>query len=317
MNTVLFINSVQPSCGVYQYGKRVFDILQQSTTYSYKFCSIGSLEEYTRAISEYNPIVIIYNYHSSTLPFLNASTICKTTLNLCIPHESACSFANILLDIDPTIQDTAHRITLPRPLSETHTYLSPESITDREISSFIHNGTDSSIPIIGSFGFRFNNKGFTRVVQLVTQQYDQAIIKLLIPDAHYGDPRSTPLSVMIEEFRRNITNPGIQLQVISKFFTDDELYTFLHSTTLNIFLYDTMHGRGISSTIDYALSVKKPIAISDSYMFRHIYNDSICAYKTPLSVISAESPSYLSTFNEKWSNAKFIEKIEQLIRANL
>ena len=37
-------------------------------------------------------------------------------------------------------------------------------------------------------------------------------------------------------------------------------------------MYDSMVGRGISSTIDYALSVKKPLGISDSYMFRNIYD---------------------------------------------
>ena len=40
-----------------------------------------------------------------------------------------------------------------------------------------------------------------------------------------------------------------------------------------------MHGRGISSTIDYDISVKRPLAISDSYMFRHIYSHDICVYK--------------------------------------
>ena len=39
---------------------------------------------------------------------------------------------------------------------------------------------------------------------------------------------------------------------------------------------------GVSSVIDYAISVNKPFVISDSYMFRNIYSDSICVYYTEI-----------------------------------
>ncbi len=69
-------------------------------------------------------------------------------------------------------------------------------------------------------------------------------------------------------------------------------------------MYDKMPGRGISSTIDYALSVKKPIGISDSYMFKNIYSDDICLYKTPIREIMNNSQATIDKFCDEYSNEK-------------
>jgi hypothetical protein len=71
---------------------------------------------------------------------------------------------------------------------------------------------------------------------------------------------------------------------------------------MNIFLYDKLNGRSISSTIDYALSVKKPLAISDSCMFKHIYSDEICLYTNTIQHCLNNSEKYLYPFLEKYSN---------------
>jgi hypothetical protein len=85
---------------------------------------------------------------------------------------------------------------------------------------------------------------------------------------------------------------------------------------MNIFLYDTMHGRGVSSTIDYALSVKKPLAISDSYMFRNIYSDEICLYKKPIRECLMKSKPYISQFLEKYSNEKLRLVFKHILLSN-
>ena len=91
---------------------------------------------------------------------------------------------------------------------------------------------------------------------------------------------------------------------------DIESLDWLNSNTINIFLYDTMTGRGCASTIDYALSVNKPIGISDSAMFRHIYSDAICVYKTPIRDIITNGLSHLQKYKQAWSPTKLIEKLE-------
>ena len=101
---------------------------------------------------------------------------------------------------------------------------------------------------------------------------------------------------------RTNAKPGVIVMISHNFLSTTDLLKFLHSNTMNIFLYDKMPGRGISSTIDYALSVKKPLAISDSYMFRHIYNDDICLYNHTIQECIINSQPYLPQFLEKYSN---------------
>ena len=109
------------------------------------------------------------------------------------------------------------------------------------------------------------------------------------------------------------TKPGIIIMVINEFFSTNEILRFLKSNTMNIFLYDKMLGRGISSTIDYAISVKKPLAISDSFMFRHIYSDEICLYNNTIEHCLNVSVNYCSIFLEKYSHEKMIQKMSNII----
>jgi hypothetical protein len=69
---ILFLNSKIQNCGVYQYGLRLFDILKKTKTIEYIYTEIDSLDEYNNLSKFY---VIIYNYHCSTMPWLNPYTI--------------------------------------------------------------------------------------------------------------------------------------------------------------------------------------------------------------------------------------------------
>ena len=50
----------------------------------------------------------------------------------------------------------------------------------------------------------------------------------------------------------------------------DQLLDFLAQNSLNAFLYEYQNGRGISSVVDHALAVKRPLALTRSSMFRHV-----------------------------------------------
>ena len=60
---ILFINHKKSQCGVYNYGKRLFDIWKKSLAIDFDYIEIDSLEEYNNIeFSDYN--YIVYNYHS-------------------------------------------------------------------------------------------------------------------------------------------------------------------------------------------------------------------------------------------------------------
>jgi len=293
MKKILFINHHIQECGIYQYGKRLANILLKSKDIVYVYKELASIDDYN--YNNYD--AIIYNYHVATLPWLNNNTIQKLVPNIGIYHESKC-YVNFDYIININATDDINSI--PRPLFDYN-----------NINNNINN--HNNIPIIGSFGFGFNNKGFDKIIKYVNDQYDEAIIRLNITNPHFGDGNNQTLSTCNSIPKK----PGIKLLITHDFMTDDELLNWLNENTINIFLYDTMYGRGLSSVIDYALSVDKPIGISDSYMFRHIYNDKICVYKTPIKEIITNGLNYVNKYKKLYNHDNLIQKLNYFLTSKV
>jgi hypothetical protein len=289
---IIFLNTYYKNCGVYQYGYRLSQCLESIVEYK----EVDGYEDYNHIINETSPDVVIFNYHTIPMIWLKNTNIIHTINNKFIKnygilHESDGSMFDSVLDIDPNMQNG-----IPRPLF----YNIP---TNPSTSNFINYNKGLDVPIFGSFGFGFTNKGFNRMISIINNQYDKAIIKLIIPLGHYCE--KTQLANTMQHCLSVPRKPGIKLLISNDFFENDEILLFLQSNTMNVFMYDRMQGRGISSVIDCALSVDVPIAISNSYMFRHIYNDCICADIYPLEQIRKQLP-YLNQFKEKYSKKSIV-----------
>ena len=94
---ILFLNHQHTACGVYQYGIRLAKCLPMCV---YK--EVSSEADYLNAVKEVCPDKIIYNYHLSTMPWLNSNNITHTAKNVGILHEVISDIFDELLDIDPT-----------------------------------------------------------------------------------------------------------------------------------------------------------------------------------------------------------------------
>jgi hypothetical protein len=303
---IIIINHKIQNCGVYQYGKRLAQILIQSRKYQFVYHEIDSLQQY-QSLCNGDPELFIYNYHPATLPWLNNDTIQKTVPNVGIFHEADIKVHfDYIIDIDPTAVSTSTKLVIPRPLVPLPSGLVQASMETPEIVT------------IGSFGFGFHNKGWDKLVKMVNDQYDQAIIKLNIPYAHFSGGDALLMADQIKDLCfQNNSKPNVQLIITHKFMTDEELLEFLASNTINIFMYDSMPGRGCSSVLDYALAVDRPIGLSNSDMFRHIYSDSICLYKRSISDIIADGNTHLNRFRQLWSDARLIQTVEDFLSKNI
>lgn len=314
---VLFINSINKQCGVYQYGVRLYNILKKCLEIEYKYFEIDNINNYNLLLTQFpNATHIIYNYHTSTMGWLNNNIVCKTTTNIGIPHESSNNCFDITLNIDPNGLETDNFFNIPRPIYENvDEMLTNYTSSTQEIHKFI-TYKENNLPIFGSFGFGFQNKGFDKIVNLINQTYENAIIKIIMPFAHY-DPNAVNNynSVYTACLKYNV-KPGIKLMIITSFCSNEDILYFLKSNDMNIFLYDTMQGRGISSVFDYALSVNTPFGISDSYMFRHIYSDEICLYKTELPNCYSNSLKHVKLFQITNSHKNVICKFKQIMNNN-
>lgn len=314
---VLFLNNVNQQCGVYQYGKRLHDILKTSKLINYIYIEIGSANDYVTSILNNAPGIhsIIYNYHVSTMAWLKNTNIQRKVKNIGILHESPGHLFDIICSIDPIEQEMRNKYSIPRPIYENvDKLLKNYTPSTTSIKAFI-DYSEEGVPIFGSFGFGFLNKGFDKIVKIVNHQYDAAIIKFIIPVAHFDGNRDGTVSLMRKICYDVPRKPAIKLMITHEFATNEDILLFLKSNTMNIFLYDNMHGRGISSTIDYALSVKIPLGISNSYMFRHIYSDKICLYKNSITNCIKNSVQHYNRFLEEYSDTKIIDKFENILCA--
>jgi len=303
MKNILILNHKMKNCGVYQYGLRTANILKKSTIYNFIYTEIDNLDEYNVALKLNNPFAVIYNNHLDILNWFSPEVVSsnRQCLHVGIIHEGEC-YKKYNYDYhiheDSSSHDRENIFVVPRPLLE-----------------YTGQHKNPTIPTINSFGFGFADKGFDKIVNLVESQFDEACINLHMTHAFFGRPLAELLQ--LSEYCRSIVNKqNITLNITNNFLDENELLDFLASSTINVFLYNERSHttRGLSSVIDYALSVDKPIAISKSNMFRHLkdVNPSIYVDERALSDIIQSGTEPLLNIKNKFSNIEFIKKYEYI-----
>lgn len=289
---ILILNHKQPECGIYQYGKRFADLCLRSRKYQFVYKEIEDQNELEAAITECNPALCIYNTWGV---FPSNRTISAT-----IVHNSIHPGFNFYLHQNPDhIQSNGH-FPLPRPLMEYKSKLLPES------------------PIrIGSFGFRFAWKQLDRLCQVVnTEDWDGPVELCLHLTKAFYSTDNLELKDVEALCTKQLTNPHVSLKLSHEFLNEKALLDFLGSNHLNIFLYDTYpFYNGISSVIDYAISVKRPIAICDSNMFSHIryVTPSILIEESSLRQILNNGFAPLENKYNSWKPEAAVQQIEEIL----
>lgn len=296
---VLFLNHSKSRCGVYWYGVRLCNIWKKNNDHVFEYKEINHVNEYNTILNTYD--VIIYNYHIMTMPWLNIATI-KPGKSIGIWHEGHISvpFTKI---IDVSTQ-------IPRPIFETI----PLSIEDnrKSIIDFL-NYSKENIPIIGSFGFGFDSKGFDKIIRSVCNTFDKAIIKLVITISEFGDIDGSIVRRLNENCKSLVTNPNVELKIINDFISDNDILYFLNKNSINVFLYNEELNRGLSSVIDFAFSVNRPVCISNSFMFRNIYSEEISINHKNILDCMKNNLEYILRFRENNSHKKSVNFINSIL----
>jgi hypothetical protein len=299
---ILFVNHTEKQCGVYQYGKRVCDVLKKDERYTTMYLETNNQDIFFKNIESYNPNIIVYNWHPTTLNWLTKEIThnLKYKKQLIIFHES--TFPNLhydgLLMSDMSENKNEKKFSLPRPIFETN-LIKPKN----------------EIATIGSFGFGFNNKGFERVCSIVQDSFEKAIIHLHITSAFFGDRNSLISNEVIRNCRKIVKNPNIELKITTDFVSNSDILTFLSKNDVNMFLYDKLNGRGLSSVIDYAISVDTPLVINNSHMFRHLLSDKpeISIDNNKISTILDLGLEPVKYFRNKWSSQTLRNKFYEIL----
>ena len=332
METVLFVTHRVKQCGVFEFGKDIFDTISDSKIYQFVKAECESVKDLEEAIAVHSPVIIIYNYHPAVMPWV-CSKIFKGIYRNNIVGISILQVA-IIHEITQQVADTAtsyrnkylfgsseQRI---NSLFDYYIAADPTLLlknplvfkTGRLVPFYSDPKPVPAIPTIGSFGFATPNKGFQNVVLTVQKEFDEALIKINMPSADFGDKEGSNAKKIAEECRALINKSGIRLEITHDFFSKRQLLDFLSGNSLNMFLYEDKKGRGISSAIDNALAVKRPIAVSNCPMFRHVLSvkPSACIDDNPLKQILSNGFEGLQKISEDWNAGTMRWEIERIVQ---
>jgi hypothetical protein len=303
----LFLNTENAICSIFESGKMCYDCLVQSKNYSLDYVE---LSEQNRTIAT-NYDFYIFNYHFTRMSWLDTRFIknlpgFKATIVLEMSQNSPFDCVSpddfdAYIVLDPTCKHFKKNVyAFSRPLdialNATNVYQS------------------SDIPVIGTFGLSFSDKGFDEVIKAVNEEFEDAIIKINVPKS------DNVTSTTLNEFKSLVASfnikKGIKIEISDHYFSKEELIDWCAQNTLNVFLYNRRVGNGLSATTDQAIASGRPLAVSTNPTFRHIHT-----YITPYPYLSLKGSiettiPIVKKIQQDWSPSRFILQFEEVLNEN-
>ncbi len=307
MARILFVNSDKAADGLSDYGRRFNHIIQKSQKHKIKYIELSHVHNIDIAATYFKPDIIIYNYHKMTFPHLPviANNWIGKYKQVLIYHEfgNDC-FSDAIIHVDSTKQDDISKqfFSIPRPLYE----------TDFEF-------TKNDIPHFGSYGFGGYHKNFDLSVNLIVEQFEEAVINLNIPRCDFDYDLNIRKNIIDKCYSIvNESGKNIKINISENLLSYDDLIKFLNKNDCLIFSNsdrDNLSDLTLSASTDYALMAKKPIALSKSNMFTHFENVNPSVYfaDRPLIDIINSGIEPLQSMYDGHGTKAFLEKFEWII----
>ena len=269
MKRIAFINSREPRCGVYQYGQRLYNILKESELFHTVMFDCPAAIDPATHLDPFD--AVIYNIHPGIPNAIYHAPFKTRAKQVGIFHDGNMSQAmDAWIYSDPTQKSygNIHMIGRPLPLWMPAMY-----------RPF---GGDR--PVVGLSGLV--GAWATNMVTTVLQQLPNAKIRLHLPPSDHCDPSGGLARAVGDSCRKLSGNPD-DMEITHDFLSEFELLSWLSDNDLNCYIRSPAGSIGVSSALDLALAVRKPIAINHHVMFRHIatVTPSVCVENLPLGEI--------------------------------
>lgn len=270
MRKGIFYNSKAAQCSIHMTGKKIYEILSSSSpgwTLTYSEAQQIDLESgYDFAI--FNHHFWVCNWmtsdHLQSFRGKTFALVTEITWGNDNPIEKTPRIFDYYLLLDPSMKVIAPLYAFPRPLAP---------VLVRSLPRFRPMDHPEG-PLIGSFGFLQTGKIFEEIVAATQRDFDRATIRFNLPPATYvtEQERHQRLEELKTKCAALMKKPGIQLKITHDYMTEEQLIHWCAENTLNCFFY-TRQLPGISSTIDQAISSRRPLLVNHNSTFRHLFSD--------------------------------------------
>lgn len=301
MKNILIVNRKTTNCGVHQYGLNIFESLKKSTVNSYFYLESNDIETVNAFLANNNVDVVVFNYIIWVMGWVTedfVNTLSQKYDCHFIFHDGELLNFNCksVLYCDPT-----------RDVNNINEFNIKRCLFDYKARTV----KDTSKIIISSFGFGFPDKGFQNTISRINEEFTGAVIRFHIPNANV-DWNDNLKNETLKLCYSNYDSKN-ELIITNKYMTNDELLDWLSESSINCFFYDKKPSKGISSVIDYALSVDIPIATTNCDMMRHIISDKISIEKHSISSIISYGCDHLLKYKEEWSSKNFRDNFDSIM----
>ncbi len=303
----LFLNTEKAICSIYESGRMCYDCLIQSENYSLDYVELSA--ENREIYLNYD--FYIFNYHwiqmrwldtklVKQLPGFKATIVLEVSQNNPFHCVSKDDFDAYLV-LDPTCKHFLNNVyAFPRPLE----------VALYPIAAY----KAGEVPVIGTFGLSFSDKGFDEVVKAVNEEFEAATIRINVPNSVNVIPQE------VSDFKALVAGLNlkdkIKIELSDHYFSKEELINWCAQNTLNVFLYNRRIGNGLSTTTDQAIASCRPLAISTNPTFRHIHK-----YIKPYPYLSLKESiestiPLVKKIQEDWSPRNFVLQFEAVLKEN-
>lgn len=265
--SIVYINHSKSQCGVYEIGKRIFELLNKDILpIKYFETSINGELEYRKIMEEETPDYVFYNYYPMTLQYVNKTMFEQypKSKHIGIIHDpltpEMINFYNTTFDAWIIHDDT------------NQTPSNNKFTTIRPIRRYNKTNTTNNVLNIGSHGFSVSPwKMFDRMIQLVHDEFEVVNINMNITEATFGGGDDTH---KFNLWRELISKPNVNLNITNKYFeTETEVIDFLSKNDLNMyFYYPPNQFIGVGGSADLAVSSQSSLVVNNTYMYRHLHN---------------------------------------------
>ena len=270
---ILYVNHKAQKCGVYEFGRMIGNTISASKLFDFVYCECDGWGEFKEIYDRLLPDAVIYNYHPTTLPWIAQ----RVDINGCQQVQS-CAIdvvqVGTIHEVYQASADLANDLVFDYHIAPDPTLLLRNPIvykTGRLVPRCNLPVTANPSVTVGSFGFATNGKCFERIVRQVQSEFDEAVINLNLSYARFGDATGAQARKVADEIRQDVFKPGIRLNITHYHFDEKGLLSFLAANDINVFSYDYQERRGLASAPDWALAVQRPVAVTKSSMFRHLF----------------------------------------------
>jgi hypothetical protein len=304
--TILFLNNTVKECGCYQVGKKTYGLLHPTEDYDIWYKEVNSEVAFRESADALQPDLLLFNFHPIIMPWLHLGLLNEYR------HMRPTAFIHEYLGV-PNTQMFKYCFYSDTGAKEDYKDYPNVFVTGRPLYRYQGLYPINAVPTIGSYGFGLPIKRFDYLVQRVNEEFDEAVINIQMPSAFYGDDgHNGVLNAVIESCRVKNIKPGVQLNITTDFMDINDSLAFLAGNDINAFLYAELPNKGVASSLDMALSVHRPVAVTRTYMFRHMKDiwDKISIEDNSFTDIVTYGTDILFPYYEKWKQENYAKEFE-------